>query len=590
MTVGVEEQENPPSGLSGEAALSRLAKIAEEFGAEQIATTARSIAERSAQGRFYVACIGQFKRGKSTLLNALIGSAVLPAGVIPVTAVPTVIRYGPRLAARVSLQHEGWTDIPPELVEEYVSEEKNPENAKGVTGVEIFFPAALLSSGMCLVDTPGIGSVFAGNTAATQAFIPHIDAAIAVIGSDPPLSGDELTLIEAIAKEVPDLVIVLNKADRASEQDLSAALQFAQQVLERHLQRNFPVIYAVSALKQLEQKGPEGDWNKFRQALEDLVQDSGRLLVRNATGRALRRASSQLLSIIREDRDALQRPVEESTQRIIKLRETVIESELRVRDLGVLLGAEQQRLSALLGERRKVFLKQVQAQAHAELANKIRASIASQFGPAYRRNVNRLAQEIAVNLLKPWLEEESTFAEAQFCSTAKRFVDLANEFLRRLGESEIPGLEALPEELGTDQGLTAMSQFYFNVIERVAAPASPLLFLSDVVARGLGMRRGMDRGAKEFLDELLEFNTARVQSDVDERLRQSRKHLESEITGLIHEASRVAERALARARIAQSEGAHGIQAALARLDSAQQFVEKAQVLEIAERQHSQAWN
>jgi hypothetical protein len=55
---------------------------------------------------------------------------------------------------------------------------------------------------MCLVDTPGLGSVFAGNTAATQAFVPHIDAAIIVIGTDPPLSGEELELVKTVSHDV----------------------------------------------------------------------------------------------------------------------------------------------------------------------------------------------------------------------------------------------------------------------------------------------------------------------------------------------------------------------------------------------------
>jgi len=47
------------------------------------------------------------------------------------------------------------------------------------------------------VDTPGLGSVFTGNTATTQAFIPHIDAALVVVGADPPIAGEELTLVES---------------------------------------------------------------------------------------------------------------------------------------------------------------------------------------------------------------------------------------------------------------------------------------------------------------------------------------------------------------------------------------------------------
>jgi predicted GTPase len=228
MTPAYERYQNVMQELSGDAVLNRLAELATEFEAEHIASTARSIAEKVSEGRFYVACIGQFKRGKSTLLNALIGYSVLPTAVVPVTAVPTIIRHGDQLAARVRFQNAAWTDIPVSAVEDYVSEGKNPENAKGVAGVEIFVPSPLLATGMCLVDTPGIGSVFAGNTAATQAFIPHIDAAIVVIGTDPPLSGDELKLVEAISQEIHDLVFVLNKADRADAEERSAALEFSR--------------------------------------------------------------------------------------------------------------------------------------------------------------------------------------------------------------------------------------------------------------------------------------------------------------------------------------------------------------------------
>ena len=558
---------------SGEASLNRLAEVATEFGAEHIASTARSIAERISEGRFYVACIGQFKRGKSTLLNALIGHSVLPTAVVPVTAVPTIIRYGDALAARVRLQNAAWMDAPLSAVEEYVSEGKNPENAKGVAGVEVFVPSPLLETGMCLVDTPGLGSVFAGNTAATQAFIPHIDAAIVVIGTDPPLSADELQLVETVSHEVHDLVFVLNKADRASADERSSALNFARRVLETRLKRPVSTIYEVSALDRSEQSGPLRDWEHLVHALENLVQHSGRSLVRKAAERGIRRAANQLLSVIREERHALERPLEESEQHIAMLRKTLGESELHMRDLGVLLSAEQQRLSGVFGERRSAFLKQAQVQACTELARRLTSLARSHNGPGYRRSVNRLAQEIARAQLTPWLEGEATFAGEEFRKTAKRFVELANEFLHRLGETDVPGLDELPDDLASDQGLRVRSQFHFHLIERVAAPASPLLFIADLLLGGVGWRGGIVRDARDFLDQLLEVNSSRVQSDVDERVRESRKKLDAEIKGVLREASAIADRALARARAAQSAGAPGIQAALARLDSAQRFVQ-----------------
>jgi GTP-binding protein EngB required for normal cell division len=567
MTQAFENRRGVLQDALGQPGLQRLAELATQFGAAHIASTALSTAERVSEGRFYVACVGQFKRGKSTLLNALIGHAVLPTAVVPVTAVPTIIRHGKQLAARVRLQSETWTDIAVSAVEEYVSEEKNPENAKGVVGVEIFVPSPLLETGMCLVDTPGLGSVFAGNTAATQAFIPHIDVAVIVIGTDPPLSGDEFQLVQAVSQEVHDLVFVLNKADKVNAAERAVALDFTRRVLETRLQRVSPVIYEVSALDWLERTGPERDWTQLNRALEDLVLRSGRALVRNATDRGIRRAARELLAVIKEDRGALERPLEESERRIAMLRKTLEESEVRARDLGILLTAEQQSLSRVFLERRNAFLKRAQAACSSELTGRLSAMARRHNGPAYRRSVNHTAQEIARAQLTRWFESEAKFADEKFRKTAKRFVELANEFLKRLGESGLPGLEELPEDFGADERLSSKSQFRFHVIERVAAPASPLLFVSDFVLGGVGIRGGIARDAQEFLDQLLEVNASRVQSDVDERLRESRKRLEVQIEAVMQQAWAIADRALAHARVAQSAGVQAVETALSRLRS-----------------------
>ena len=99
--------------IAGEEA-AMLFDIASQFNDHQIREIrddARSAAERIAEGRFYVACVGQFKRGKSTLLNALIGEPILPSGVVPVTSVPTIVRFGEDYGARVRLDSGEWTEI-----------------------------------------------------------------------------------------------------------------------------------------------------------------------------------------------------------------------------------------------------------------------------------------------------------------------------------------------------------------------------------------------------------------------------------------------------------------------------------------------
>lgn len=186
--------------MTDRSSLGALADIARRAGAHGLAREAEALAERAREGRFYVVSVGQFKRRKSALVNALIGQPLLPTGVVPVTTAVTVVRYGPRLTARVRFGEREWEDCEPRDLVTYVSEEHNPGNEKGVTGVEIFVPSPLLASGMCLVDTPGVGSVSEANTAATREFAPHVDVSLVVLGADPPISAEEVALLQEVAR------------------------------------------------------------------------------------------------------------------------------------------------------------------------------------------------------------------------------------------------------------------------------------------------------------------------------------------------------------------------------------------------------
>jgi ribosome biogenesis GTPase A len=74
--------------------LARLAEAAELLGVAEVRDLAAEVAGRLQALRLEVAVVGEFKRGKSSLLNALVGREVLPVGVLPLTAVPTVLEQG----------------------------------------------------------------------------------------------------------------------------------------------------------------------------------------------------------------------------------------------------------------------------------------------------------------------------------------------------------------------------------------------------------------------------------------------------------------------------------------------------------------
>jgi GTP-binding protein EngB required for normal cell division len=551
--------------MDGASRLLRLGRLAQELGAEPVAEEARELAARVSEGRFSVACVGQFKRGKSTLLNALVGHEVVPTGYVPVTAVPTVIRFGDELHARVRMRDGAWREVAMTDLKEYVSEEHNPENNKAVDGAEVFVPSPLLSSGMCFVDTPGLGSVYTGNTATTQAFVPHIDAALVVVGADPPIAGEELALVESVGNQVQDLILVINKADRTTGPERAAAAKFTREILGKRLHRPMGEVFEVSAAERMEDRGPLRDWEKLLASLHRLVADSGRNLVRAACDRGLQRLGEQLLAIISEDRDALQRPIEESERRIQLMKETIHEAERSMRELSFLFMAEQQRISDLFVERHRGFFRSAWTESEAEFGEEL-PTVPLGFGPNYRRRVMHLAQQVSRRRVMPWLKPEQEEGERQYRAVALRFLEMGNSFLKKLAGAGLSELTRMPHALDPEKGFRVRSRFTFEDFIGIAQPPSPLRWLADIFLPFVGGRKVIANDAREFLRHLLEVNSARVQNDVLNRIQESRDRLEVEIRKLLHEVSRIAEQALDRARKVKEEGTPAVQSAIERLD------------------------
>ena len=191
------------------AALDELAVLGTDQDREQIA----ALRARLDAARLRVLVAGEAKRGKSTLINALLGRAVLPAGVTPLTAVATTVRYGddPHAEVRFADGHE--EKQPLTALPDLVTERGNPGNRRHVAAVTVYLDAPVLAGGVELVDTPGTGSVFAWDTAAAHEALETMDAAVFVLTADPPVSAAERDLYAKITGLSVATFTVLNKAD-----------------------------------------------------------------------------------------------------------------------------------------------------------------------------------------------------------------------------------------------------------------------------------------------------------------------------------------------------------------------------------------
>lgn len=537
--------------------LSAIERLALELDAGEIGDEARATAARVHERRFFVACVGQFKRGKSTLLNALVGASVLPVGVTPVTAVVTVLRYGPRLEARVRIGEGAWQPLEATGLSAYVSELENPENEKNVSAIEVFVPSALLAEGLCLVDTPGIGSVFQGNTEATRAFVPHIDAALVVLGADPPISGEELQLVERVAADVRDFVFVLAKADRMKDVELVQAKSFAARVLGRVVPG--ADVLEVSALERVEQPRPTRDWAKLTGALETLARTRGADLVAAAEARAVARLCAALAREVEERRRALVAPREQSELRLERLRASLREAERVLTDAGPLFGAIEQRLARRLDEEREAFLVRAREEARARLLEAIEPALA---GPEAQLRILEASERIARDIIERWREERAPAAERMYAEATDDLVATASGVLRRLASD--PSLAAV-ETPDVDTRFRTRAHFYFTEMLTLGGASLRTALLGALGGRE-GKRRALFARAEPYVLRLVETNAARVTNDLIDQIRESRRRLESELRRALRSAVTAAERALEAAAKASERGREGIAEELARLE------------------------
>lgn len=204
---------------------------------------------------FHLAVLGQFKRGKSTLLNALVGYPLLSTGVLPLTTVPTFLFGSSTTTLRLRYVTGAVEETNARPLDEMAvaiaaatTEEHNPHNLKGLDRVDVGVLFNPWLNDLILIDTPGIGSTHSHNTDAAHAILPECDAALFVLSVDPPMTEAEADYLATICRTVSRIIIVLNKVDLVDQGDQEKALAFLMSVLaQRAAPQIDPRIFPVSA-------------------------------------------------------------------------------------------------------------------------------------------------------------------------------------------------------------------------------------------------------------------------------------------------------------------------------------------------------
>lgn len=196
--------------------LNRLRGFAETLELQEAARLIDEVRERVENDSFKVAVVGEFKRGKSTFINALLGVSVLPTDVLPCSATLNRVTYG--LTPRVVLRFKDGRqeDVQFDRLDVYVTQLTNESLAVAKTIEEaiVYYPSHYCQNNVDVIDTPGLNDDSA-MTDVTLSILPRIDVAIMVILAQSPFGEYERDFLEnrLLTADLGRVCFVVNGVD-----------------------------------------------------------------------------------------------------------------------------------------------------------------------------------------------------------------------------------------------------------------------------------------------------------------------------------------------------------------------------------------
>jgi GTP-binding protein EngB required for normal cell division len=217
------------------ALLRLIQELVTRHGLVEFRTRIDTLASRLEDNNLEVALFGRVSSGKSSLLNALLSTNVLPVGINPITAVPTKLRYGATLRADVAFGGGREETVTIEELGKLVTEQGNPGNLRNVVRAVVEVPSPRLKQGIVLVDTPGLGSLARRGAAETLAYLPSCDLALLLIDAGTALNEEDIGTLRLLYEGGIPAIVLLSKADLLAEGDLYRVTGYIQEQLQAEL-------------------------------------------------------------------------------------------------------------------------------------------------------------------------------------------------------------------------------------------------------------------------------------------------------------------------------------------------------------------
>jgi GTP-binding protein EngB required for normal cell division len=539
-------------------ALGELAGLGAERDREEIA----ALRDRLTASRLRVLVAGEAKRGKSTLINALLGRDVLPAGVTPLTAVTTTVRYGDDERAEVRFLDGHDEKHPLTALPDLVTERGNPGNRRGIADVTVYLDAPVLAGGVELVDTPGTGSVFERDTETAHQALRSMDAAVFVLSADPPVSAAERDLLRKVTELSVTTFAVLNKADHLDADGLAEAVEFTRQVT------GVARVYPMSARAAL--GGADPGFAEFAGDFREYLASRRVTDLTLAAAAQARRIAAALLDEVALTCRAAQMRAGDAAERVERFGARLAEVAVHSRDAVTIVNGESGRLLFALNDAAEADAprlgRDIARELDAVLDGDLRGASAAEIDERGRQRLVSLT----LDAVGAWRQRQRDALEQGLARLDARLAaDLKAELdVLRDSAAELLGLDlAVPEPGGR---LAEDRRFFFTT----GGDAGQTELLAGAIRRALpgelGRRRAREHLRRE-VPELVTSQVGRARADLQYRLSEATRALARAVERRYTDATermRSALRAAAELRESSACDAARIQAQLAERETA----------------------
>lgn len=512
---------------------------------------------------FNLVVLGQFKRGKTSLINALLGAEILPTAVVPLTSIATILKYGEMLNINVHFNDGRVTKIEPATLTQYVTEKGNPRNEKDVQEVIITYPSSYLKDGVRLIDTPGVGSVYEHNTDVAYQYLPKSDAALFLLSVDQPVSKAELDFLKDVKEYFHRIFFLQNKADYVGSEDLGESISFSKKIIEECMGSDVK-IFPLSAKLALEGKlsGEKELLEKsflpeFEHILNTfLMQEKGKVLLLSVTNNLLRMLSQTRLGLELEMK-SLVTPLEELEEKIKIFENKKSEVLVEKNDFNLLLDGETKKIvNNVLDEDLKAFRQ--------ELILKVLKDLESSYSESSGISMKELREKLEEQVITEVKQAFATWRGIEDEKLAKTFEAACKRFIIKIDDTVDSLLKfsaelfAVPFDIIKAEAIwSTKSGFYYRFKEQPVGIEIVASSLTLLLPKFIGEKIILKK-AKEYLHRVIDMQTAKVGCDFEERLHKSKLAFRWEMFQRIEATIEGISKAIEKGMIRKSKGEQAV--------------------------------